>query len=127
MAYEIPGFSFTLKASTGVLSSTSAARQFRFVDVNASGQAVFTAGAAVGVMTNKPTAENQAVTVVNDGIVKVEAAGSTIASGDYVTSDSSGRISATAGTSANTLGRVVEGSSGSTGRILTVLLGAVNQ
>ena len=67
------------------------------------------AGEGIGVMTNKPTAEDQATTVVNDGIVKVEAAGSTIATGDLVTSDSSGRISATAGTTANSLGRVVDG------------------
>lgn len=118
MAYEIPGFSFTVPASTGVVGT-----QFRFVDLNASGQAVFTAGSAIGVMTNKPDAENVAATIVNDGIVKVEAAGSTVGEGELVTSDSSGRVSGTAGTTANALGTCVDGSSGSTGRILSVLLG----
>lgn len=118
MAYEIPGFSFTVPASTGVVGT-----QFRFVDIDSNGELVFTAGSAIGVLTNKPDAEGVAGTVVNDGIVKVEAAGSTVAEGDPVTSDSSGRISGTLGTMANTLGTVVDGSSGSTGRILSVLLG----
>lgn len=120
MAYEIPGFSFTLPASTGVNGA-----QFRFVSINASGEAAFAAGAgAVGVMTNKPDGDGIAATIVNNGIVKVEAAGSTVAVGDLVTSDSSGR--AAAATSTNALGRVVLGSSGSTGRVLSVLLGSIS-
>lgn len=118
MAYEIPGFSFTLPASTGVLNT-----QFRMVTINASGEAAFpAAGAAiVGCMTNKPTLSGQAATIVNDGIVKIEAAGSTVATGDLVAASSIGRV--ILGTTNNTIvGRVVSGSSGSTGRILSVLL-----
>jgi hypothetical protein len=118
MAYEIPGFSFTLPASTGILDT-----QFRFVTVNASGQAAFPAagGAVVGVMTNKPKLDGQAATVVNDGIVKVEAAGNTVGLGDLVSASSLGRVIA-ATTDGKTVGAVVNGSSGSTGRILSILL-----
>lgn len=120
MAYEIPGFSFTVPASTGVTGT-----QFRFVSIDGNGEAVFTAGAgAIGVMTNKPDGDGIAATIVRDGIVKVQAAGSTVSQGDLVTSDSSGRASA--GTSTNALGRVVAGSSGSTDRVLSVLLGPIS-
>lgn len=120
MAYEIPGFSFTVPASTSVNGT-----QFRFVSIDANGEAVFAAGAgSIGVMTNKPDGSGIAATIVRDGIVKVEAAGSTVAVGDLVTSSTIGR--AVAGTSTNALGRVVKGSSGSTGRILSVLLGPIS-
>jgi hypothetical protein len=72
-------------------------------------------------MTNKPDGEDIATTVVNDGIAKVEAAGSTVSLGDLVAASSVGRVVAnTTGTTA--VGRVVDGSSGSTGRILSILL-----
>lgn len=120
MAYEIPGFSFTVPASTTVNGT-----QFRFVSIDANGEAVFTAGAgAIGVMTNKPDGDGIAATIVNNGIVKVQAAGSTVAAGDLVTADANGR--AVLGTSTNALGRVIAGSSGSTDRVLSVLLGSIS-
>lgn len=119
MAYEIPGFSWTLPASTGILNT-----QFRFVTINASGQAAFPAAGAhvVGVMTSKPKTSGEATTVVSDGIVKVQAAAaSTITTGDLVAASSAGRV--ILGTSNNVVvGRVVSGSSGSASRILSVLL-----
>lgn len=119
MAYEIPGFSFTLKASSNVIN-----KQFRFVSIDTSGEATFPVdgGPVVGVMTNKPTAVGQAATVVHDGIVKVEATESdTLGLGDTVQSSTvGGAVIHSTGNIA--VGKVVDGSSGSTGRILSVLL-----
>lgn len=116
MAYEIPGKTITLVASTDL-----SAHQWHFV--SSTGSLANHAGDGVpvlGVLQNKPS-EGQAATIMLDGVSKVYAAGSTLAAGDLCASDSSGRaVPVAAGEYA--VGRVIEGSSGSTGRILTVAL-----
>jgi hypothetical protein len=123
MAYEIPdqGQLYTLPASTGLIG-----KQFRFVVVNGSGQAELPAvGVAVaGVLQNTPEVANDACTVLGAGISIVEAAGSTVAVGDLVSASSIGRAKAV-GAGEYAVGRVVFGSSGSTGRYLSVRLESI--
>jgi hypothetical protein len=79
-AFEIPGFSFTLPSAADL----SASGQFRFVNVNSSGQAIAptAAGEAIGVRQNSPIA-GEATTIVTSGIVMVEA-GETVVAGEFV-------------------------------------------
>ncbi len=68
------------------------AKQFRFVNVNSSGQAAAVAsagGAGIGVLQNKPDAAGKAATVAHAGVVKVVAGGS-ITAGANVQSDANG-------------------------------------
>ena len=120
MAYEIPGQLITLPAG-----STSLA-QFTFVTVSSSGAAVLpAAGASIaGVLQNAPQYANEAATVMVSGVSKVVAPGSTVSVGDLVAASSVGRAVAL-GAGAYAVGRVIEGSSGSTGRYLTVLLSPI--
>lgn len=117
MAYEIPGFSFTLPAGEDFRPATGKG-QFRFVEMNGDGNAVRPAagGRAVGVRQNYPSA-GEGTTIVHDGIVWVEAGG-TFAVGDAVGTDAEGRaIAAGAGTA---LGRAIQ--AGASGVTTTVLL-----
>lgn len=117
MAHEIPDLVVTLEASTDL-----SARQFHAVVINSAGMAALPAvGVPIyGVLQNKPI-EGEAGTVMVSGITKMFAAGSTLAVGDLVAASSRGRaIPAGAGNYA--IGQVVFGSSGSTGRILSVAL-----
>lgn len=86
MAYEIPGFSYTLPAATDMDTT-----QFRFVNVNSAGKAAVpgAGGRTVGVRQNKPKA-NEAATIVQGGISIVEA-GAAITLGVGVETDASGR------------------------------------
>jgi hypothetical protein len=115
MAYEIPGFSYTL-VSVADLSAS----QFRFVDVNNAGKAVVPSlgGPVVGVRNNKPRA-NEEATVVGTGISIVEA-GAAITVGAYVTTDATGRV-ITAATGHQIHGRALETASGA-GVFVAVLL-----
>lgn len=119
MAYEIPGQMITLPSGSTLLAT----RQFTFVSVNGSGQAVSpTDGAAViGVLQNKPTAVGQGASIMINGVSKIKAAGSTLASGDLCATSTSGRATAV-GAGEYTIGRIVFGSSGSTDRVLSVNL-----
>lgn len=121
MAYEIPDLLVTLPASTGVLNT-----QYRFVVVNSAGNAAFPAvGTAIfGVLQNKPTVSGDACTIMVSGISKVEAPGSTVAMGDTVSASSVGRAIAL-GAGHYAVGQVISGSSGSTGRYLTVNLSPI--
>lgn len=117
MAYEIPGFSFTLPAGEDFRPAT-AKGQYRFVNINGDGNAVRPAasGVAIGVRQNYPSA-GEGTTIVQSGIVLVEAGG-TFAVGDAVGTDAEGRaIAAGAGTA---LGRAIH--AGTSGVISTVLL-----
>jgi hypothetical protein len=116
MAYEIPGFSFTLPSAADYRTG---AGQFRFVNVNSSGKAVAAgaAGACIGVRQNKPNL-NEAMTIVNSGIVFVEA-GAAITAGALVESDASGRaITRAAGIQQ---GRALETASGAGVQIAVLL------
>ena len=94
MAFEIPGFSYTLEAS-GDLS----AQQFHCMAVNGNGQAVAaTSGAQIaGVLQNDPEVQGEAATIVQTGITKAKA-GAAVAQGAEVMSDADGEvITATSG------------------------------
>lgn len=122
MAYEIPGRTITLAASTDL-----SAAQFHFVGVDSAGQAQLSIlstgdGDVLGILQNKPT-EGQAASIMIDGVSKVYAAGSVLAAGDLVGNTTAGRAGVrTAGD--HVRGQVLFGSSGSTGRILTMVIGA---
>lgn len=117
MAYEIPGQMVTLQASTDLSDY-----QYRFVTVDSNGKAALAANGApvFGVLQNKPS-DDQAASIMINGLSKVVAHGSTVAVGDLVTSSSVG-MAAAAAAGEYTVGRVVLGSSGSTGRVLTIAL-----
>ena len=118
MAYEIPGFSFTLPAAAD-LSAT----QFRFVNVDGSGKAAVPAagGRVCGVRNNKPKA-NEAATIVNSGISIVEAGGA-ITVGDDVATDNAGRAVAAAGATTIVAGIALETASGAGIKIAVLLAG----
>jgi hypothetical protein len=117
MAYEIPGHSITLEASTDL-----SAYQYRFVVSNGDNTCTLAGNgvAVTGVLQNKPKA-GQAASIVVDGVSKVKAHGSTVSAGDVIASSTVGMVSAL-GAGDYAVGRVLHGSSGSTGRVLTVLL-----
>lgn len=120
MAYEIPGFSFTLPSAADYRNGSA---KFRFVDVNASGKAVLTGanGVAVGVCQISPNL-NEAMTIVHDGISFVIAGGA-ITAGAPVSSDATGR--AVAGGTAP-LGRALETASGAGIQIAVLLFPRVS-
>ena len=124
MAYE------NLAGSAAVtMDATTGLAQYRLVVAGASGAAYPTTGAPVaGVLvssgTTASTASGQYCAVQTMGIAKVEAAGTTMSAGDPVVTDSSGRA-AVAGAGDYRIGTVIDGSSGSTGRVLSVQLQAV--
>lgn len=118
MAWEVPGRTITLPASVNLSTY-----QFCFVTADANGNAALPAGSTVsvmGVLQNKPSS-NEAATIMIDGVSKVKAAGGTVAAGDLIASNSSGRAAA-AGAGDHVVGRVLGGSSGSTDRVLTVMI-----
>ena len=124
MAYEnLAGTAaVTMDATTGLA-------QYRFVVAGASGAAYPTTGAPVaGVLvssgTTASTAAGQYCAVQTMGIAKVEAAASTMAAGNAVVSDSSGRA-ATAGAGDYRIGTVIDGSSGAAGRVLSIQLESI--
>lgn len=121
MAIEIPGQIISMVATTGLSAS-------RFVKADASGYAAYPAlGAPIdGVLQESSTGSTTkyAKPVVISGVVKVEAPSSTIAVGDLVAASSVGKaVASTAG--AYVVGRVVAGSSGGAGRLLSVLLNPI--
>lgn len=106
MAYEIPGFSFTLPSGADFTSGA----QFRFCDVSNTGKAVNpTAGSSVvGVRQNRPKL-NEGATIIHSGISFVEAGG-VVAAGDLIAADATGRaLKATTGQTV--VGRALEAAS----------------
>ena len=120
MAYEIPGRTITLEASTDL-----SGYQFRFVGVDSAGKAALAVlstgdGDVLGVLQNKPTA-GQAASIMIDGVSKIISLGSTLSAGDLVGNSTDGRANVLA-SGDKIRGRVIYGSSGSTGRVLTMVL-----
>jgi len=119
MAYEIPGFAFTLPASANLSTF-----QYTFVTVDAAGEAgppATTGEAILGVLQNKPTVQGQAASIMVNGISKITAPASTLAEGDLCEASTAGQaIPLAAG--GNAVGRIVSGSSGGAGRVLSVLI-----
>ena len=93
MAFEIPGFNYSLQASADL-----SAEQFTFMVADANGEAA-QAGAgvdAIGVLQNDPAAQGEAANLQAFGVSKV-VAGAAVAAGAQVMSDATGRaITATA-------------------------------
>lgn len=80
--------SITLPAAADLSAS-----QYRFVDVNSSGQAAVVASAGakgVGVLSNKPLGVGQAATVDYSGVTKVVTGSGGLTAGNKVQSDASG-------------------------------------
>ena len=115
MSWESPGKLITLAAGADLSTS-----QFTFVSVDANGAAVAasTGGSAFGVLQNKPTL-GQAASIMVNGVSKMIVAGSTLSAGDVVGVGANARPAPLAAGN-YAVGRVVFGSSGSTGRILSV-------
>lgn len=86
MAYEIPGFSFSL-----VAASDLSTHQYKFVNVDTTGKAALGGAGtrSIGVLQNKPTL-GQIGTVVVTGVSKV-VAGAAVTAGDEIMSDATGR------------------------------------
>jgi hypothetical protein len=131
MAYEQPGFTFTLVGDGTVLNPVSAGtsaeginygHQFRFVDCTGAGLCGTTAanGRQVGVCQNKPRpGSGDPTTIMNSGISMVMAGGA-IAAGADVTNDATGAAVAAAATNLVS-GVALEAASGA-GIIIAVLL-----
>lgn len=120
MAYEIPGRTITLEASTDLSGA-----QFHFVGVDADGKAELAilstgTGDVLGILQNKPI-EGQAASIMIDGVSKISAVGSTLAAGDLLGNSTAGQANVVAAGDM-IRGTVLFGSSGATGRILTVVL-----
>lgn len=116
MAFEIPGFSFTLEAS-GDLSAS----QFHAVAVDGSGEAALAgAGAQIaGVLQNKPEQQGDPCTIVQTGITKMKS-GAAVTQGAEVASDADGEAVA-AGSGDRPVGTALEAASGAD-EIISVLL-----
>lgn len=116
-AYEIPGFSFSLPSAD---DNRTGQGQFRFVNVNASGQAAdpTLGGPAIGVRQNKPRV-GEATTIVCSGIVMVECSAAIVV-GANVTCAADGRALTAVATNA-IHGRCLT-STDAAGEFATVLL-----
>lgn len=88
MAYEIPGFSWTLVAAEDLTDS-----QYCGVDVDSDGKAALPSagGAGVGVLRNHPD-EDQSGTIVSSGIVKGRIGPTGVNAKDNVTVDGDGKF-----------------------------------
>ena len=123
MAFEQPGFKITLVAG-GDLS----AKQFHFVKLNSSGQAVICAAITdipVGILQNKPTSGQEAEIMVN-GISKLVADG-TIDEGNLIGTSNDGQgdaIVAGSDGTVYTVGQALEAAAA--GEIFAVLFNTAN-
>lgn len=119
MAYEIPGFTFSLPAG----ADFSAVNNYRFVSINSSGQAIvpIAAGAvAIGVRYGK-VATGRPVTIVATGIALAESGDATIVAGSLLGVTATGAVRV-ALTGDYIVGTALEASA-SVGVIIAVLLG----
>jgi hypothetical protein len=116
--------------TTTLLTGSTGICQYRFVAVNASGQAVYptSTGAlnavavTVSTASSKTTEDARAVTVALQGsVVKVQSAASTLSVGDIVSATTDGRALVAGTTNYRALGTVIAGSSGAA-RFVTVAL-----
>jgi hypothetical protein len=115
VAYEQPGFKFTLLAAADLRT-----HQYKFVDVDATGRAALGAngGRVVGVVQNKPNT-GESAELCHSGISKV-IAGAAVTAGDELQSDATGR--AVLATTTNQRIGVALQSAGAAGALIAVLL-----
>lgn len=119
MAYEIPGRKLTLQAAADL-----SALQYTFVKVDANGNAAAAGDGdnAIGILQNKPTA-NQSAEIMVSGTSKCVFSAS-LAPATKIASDGTGKAQATA-TGKHTTGIVLEdgGASGQLGTVQLLLQG----
>ena len=87
MAYEIPGFQFTLPAGADL-----SAAQHKFVKINSSGQVILCAAVTdkpIGILQNKPNAAGVAANIMANGVSKLIMAANA-AKGDRIGTDAAG-------------------------------------
>lgn len=120
MAYEIPGFSFTLVAAADL-----SANQFKFVKLDTNGLAAAIAAATdlpIGVLQNAPISGQEA-TIVVDGITKLQG-DAALTPGLAIGTSADGQADAkTLGTdiTEHVVGTVLEGC-GAAGNLCTALI-----
>lgn len=120
MAYEIPGFTFTLVAGADLSSS-----QYKFVKLNASGQAVAIAATTdmpVGVLQNTPKS-GEAASIMGMGITKLQG-DVDLAKGAAIQTSADGQAAASA-TGGFMVGQVLEDNSAA-GGLATVFINCAN-
>jgi hypothetical protein len=117
VAYEIPGFSFTLIAAADLSAS-----QYCFVNVDNTGKAALPAANArcVGVLQNKPTS-GQVCTIVASGISKALVGVGDCTAGDDLEVTGTGAVKVAAGAGSRIV--AVALASGVAGNIVPVLIG----
>lgn len=122
MAYEIESQIYPFEGGSTALA------QYTFVAMSSTRTNTVVAPAAgaavIGVMVSdypSSTELYKAVSVQTAGIAKVSAPASTVSFGDLVSASTAGQVKAL-GAGDYAVGRVVDGSSGGAGRILSVLL-----
>ena len=95
MAYDIPGFKFSLPAIAALATDLAAdnARKFRFLEVDSNGTVDYAVAgdhdtnlAVVGVLYNDPIVANAPAEIVHSGIARVEAGTGGVTAGQRVTS-----------------------------------------
>lgn len=115
-AYEIPGLRHTLPAGQDFTGA-----RFKFVKVDASGNAILTAAAAdipVGIIQDEPKVVGSPAAIYSTGVSKV-VAGAAVVAGAPVTSDANGAaISAATGNYIAGIALI----GGAKGEIISVLL-----
>jgi len=99
MAYEIPGFRFTLNASTAlaadiaILIAAGTPHVFRFVSVDSSSEIDYTvlhgidddmANAVVGVIQDDPSVDGEPASIMATGVSRVEAGSGGVTAGQRV-------------------------------------------
>lgn len=118
MAFQIPGFSFTLEASADL-----SAAQHHCVDVDGNGQVAVVSGSGddvAAILQNDPDAQGNAASLMKTGVSKV-VAGAAVTVGALVMSNAAGRaITATSGQVV--FGRALQAAGGD-GETIPVLLG----
>lgn len=119
MAYDNASEFITLPATTGLV-------QYQLVNINSAGKiATPTLGArVVGVLVSSGTngsTEDRYGTVQINGVSKVLAAATTATAGETLSASAIGYAKATTGTAA-IAGVQVEGTSGASGRVISILL-----
>ena len=120
MAVEMPGLIVTLPcATTGIA-------QYRFVDISTAGNVIYTvaSGPTIGVTqtgTTGSTEDPKSITVMVNGVSKlVVSTASTHGVGEIVAATSRGSLKTMVAASVPA-GRVIAGTSGGAGRVVSVL------
>lgn len=121
MAYELPGFKFTLEAGADLSSS-----QYKLVKVNSSSKVIACAATTdipIGILQNKPVS-GDAAEIMAIGISKVQADSALTAGNVFGTSSDGQAAPYVAGTDTTKygVGIVIEGAGSTAGNLATVFI-----